>query len=140
VNDDQPSLGQFIWLVRRELQWAQEVDRDEPLRFNVESVELDLVVDATRTKEGGGGLDLKVFGVGLSAKADVVGTRQLSNTVHIVLSASETGGKKWQVGAEDREPPPRRAAAGVAPGRPASQAPALDTGAADLEPPPERTG
>jgi Trypsin-co-occurring domain 2 len=55
VDDDQLTLGQFIWLVRRELQWVQEVDRDQPLRFEVESMELDLVRDATRTKEGGGG-------------------------------------------------------------------------------------
>ena len=140
VDDDQPSLGQFIWLVRRELQWEQEVDRDQPLRFNVESVELDLVVDATRTTGGGGGLDLKVFGVGLSAKADVGGTRQLSNTVHIVLSATDMGGNKWQVGAEDREPPPRRAAAGVSPGQAASLESVLNTGATDLEPPPRRAG
>src|ERR1700682_3714341 len=104
--DDQPSLGQFIWLVRRELQWAQEVDRDQPLRFDVDSVALDLVVDATTTKKGHGGLDLKVMGVGLSAGGGAEAARQQANTIHVVLSASDTGGKKWQVGAEDREPPP----------------------------------
>jgi hypothetical protein len=111
------------------------VDRDQPLKFDVESVELDLVVDATTTNEGGGGLDLKVLGVGLSAKADVARSRQLTNTVHIVLSATETSGAKWQVGAEDREPPPRRAVAPIASMRSVPEPEALDRRAADLEPP-----
>ena len=141
MDDDQPSLGQFIWLVRRELQWAQEVDRDQPLRFNVETVTLDVVVEATKTKTGGGGLDLKVFGVGLSAKGDLTGSRHLANTVHVVLSASDSGGAKWEVGAQDREPPPRRAQAGEAEdGSVPPQPSAGDLGAIDTEPPSSRTG
>jgi hypothetical protein len=35
MADEQPSLGQLIWLVRRELEWAQQVDEDQPLRFDV---------------------------------------------------------------------------------------------------------
>jgi hypothetical protein len=88
--DDQPSLGQFIWLVRRELQWAQEGDRDQPLRFDVDSIALDLVVEATTTKKGGGGLDLKVMGVGLSADGGAEAARKHANTIHVVLSPAGT--------------------------------------------------
>jgi hypothetical protein len=35
MADEQPSLGQLIWLVRRELEWARQVDEDQPLRFDV---------------------------------------------------------------------------------------------------------
>ena len=138
--DDQPSLGQFIWLVRRELQWAQEVDRDQPLRFDVDSVALDLVVEATTTKKGGGGLDLKVMGVGLSADGGAEAARKHANTIHVVLSATNTGGQKWQVGAEDREPPPRRAEALPTPTPvPDENGPAArSAAAADREPPIER--
>lgn len=58
VKEEQPSLGQLIWLVRRELEWAYEVDRDHPLRFEVGPVELEVTVGAGRATTGGGGLDL----------------------------------------------------------------------------------
>lgn len=41
-------------LVRRELEWAYEVDKDHPLRFDVGPVELDVTVEATRATNGGG--------------------------------------------------------------------------------------
>ena len=109
--DEQPSLGQFIWMVRRELQWAHEVDRDQPLRFDVESVALDVVVDTGRNGDRGGGLDLKVLGVGLAGHAGVERFRHDGTTVHVVLKARDSGGRKWQVSAIDREPPVRRAEA-----------------------------
>lgn len=138
LMDDQPSLGQFIWLVRRELQWAQDVDRDQPLRFDVDSVELDLVVEATMTKKGGGGLDLKVLGVGLSAGGGAEAAQHQANTIHLVLSATDTGGKKWQVSAEDLEPPVRRAEAlPTTASVPDESGPAATSPAAeDREPPP----
>ena len=68
MKEEQPSLGQLIWLVRRELEWAYEADADHPLRFEVGPVELDVTVEATRATTGGGGLDLKVLGVGASGE------------------------------------------------------------------------
>jgi hypothetical protein len=50
--DEQPSLGQLIWLVRRELEWAHAVDADHPLRFDVGTVELNVDVEAKRATEG----------------------------------------------------------------------------------------
>lgn len=136
--EDQPSLGQFIWLVRRELQWAHELDRDEPLRFNVDSIALDLVVEATTTKKGGGGLDLKVMGVGLSADGGAEAARKHTNTIHIELSATNTAGAKWQVSGADLEPPVRRAEAlPTSTPVPDGDAPEASSAAAvDREPPP----
>lgn len=107
--DEQPSLGQFIWLVRRELQWAHDQDQDQPLRFEVDSVSLDLVVGADRSKARGGGLDLKVIGVGLAGHAESGRSRHDENTVHVVLTARDTDGNRWQVGSADRESPVRPA-------------------------------
>jgi NTP-dependent ternary system trypsin peptidase co-occuring protein len=116
-SDDQPSLGQLIWLVRRELEWARDVDKDHPVRFDVGTVELDVTLEVARTTTGGGGLDLKVLGVGLSGNA----ARERANTgttnVHIVLTPRDTRapGQKdqvFQISAEDKEPPPRRAELG----------------------------
>jgi hypothetical protein len=111
MADEQPSLGQLIWLVRRELEWARQVDEDEPLKFDVSSVELDVVVEATRSTTGGGGLDLKVFGVGGRADLSHESGHQASSTVHVVLTPSDTrvDGHKFQVSAADTEPPTRRA-------------------------------
>jgi hypothetical protein len=112
VSDVQPSLGQLIWLVRRELEWAHQVDADQPLRFDVDSVNLDVVVEVRRSTSGGGGLDLTIMGVG--GKADV--SRESEHTagsiVHIVLKPSDTRtvSGKYQVSALDIEPPPRWAA------------------------------
>lgn len=110
MADEQPSLGQLIWLVRRELEWSRQVDEDEPLTFDVSSVELDVVVEVTRSTTGGG-LDLKVFGVGGKADLSHEPGHQASSTVHVVLTTSDTrvAGHKFQVSAADTEPPTRSA-------------------------------
>jgi Trypsin-co-occurring domain 2 len=130
--ETEPSLGQFVWLVRRELQWAHDVDQDQPLRFDVESVALDVVVDTERTSKGGGGLDLKVVGIGLSGSAGVENSSRRGSTVHVVFKARDIAGARWQVGAADLEPPPRRMAT---PEPAASGAPALTV--TDSEPLPQ---
>jgi hypothetical protein len=113
MADEQPSLGQLIWLVRRELEWARQVDEDQPLRFDVGSVELDVVVDVTKTTSGGGGLDLTIIGVGGKADLSRESGRTSGTTVHVVLTPSDsrTSGGKYRVSALDTEPPPRRASA-----------------------------
>lgn len=110
--EEQPSLGQLIWLVRRELEWAHGVDVDHPLRFDVGSVELDVVVEVARTATGGGGLDLKVMGVGASGELSRESSRGLTTTVHVVLTPRDTRspGGRFDVSAFDTEVPPRRAA------------------------------
>ena len=117
-KDEQPSLGQLIWLVRRELEWAYAVDRDQPLRFDVGSVELDVTVEATRSTTGAGGLDLKVVGVGASGKLSRENTRGTTSNVHVTMTPvdTRTGSRRYQISAVDTEPPPRRADSGSEPG------------------------
>ncbi len=111
VQDEQPSLGQLIWLVRRELEWAYAADADHPLRFEVGTVELDVTVEATRATTGGGGLDLKVLGVGASGDLSRESTRGTTSNVHVMLTPVDTreGSRRYQISARDTEPPPRRA-------------------------------
>ena len=144
MSDEQPRLGQLIWLVRRELEWAHGVDADHPLRFDVGSVELDVAVEVSRVTSGGGGLDLKVLGVGASGDLSQERSRGSTSTVHVVLTPRDTrsGDGKLDVSALDVEPPPRRAET-KEPGdvRPeslgAAEAQNL-AGAMDTEPPPRR--
>jgi len=111
MGEVQPSLGQLIWLVRRELEWAYGVDAKNPLRFEVGSVELDVTVEATKTTKGGGGLDLKVMGVGASGDLSRENARGTTSRVHVVLKPNDTRrpGGKYEISAVDTEPPPRRA-------------------------------
>jgi Trypsin-co-occurring domain 2 len=111
MGEEQPSLGQLIWLVRRELEWAYGVDADNPLSFEVGSVELDVTVEATKTIKGGGGLDLKVMGVGASGDLSRESARGTTSRVHVVLTPHDTrrGDGKYEISAVDTEPPPRRA-------------------------------
>ena len=111
VSEEQPSLGQLIWLVRRELEWAYAADADNPLRFDVGPVELETTVEATRATTGGGGLDLKVLGVGASGELSRESTRGTTSRVHVTLTPvdTRTGSRKYQISARDTEPPPRRA-------------------------------
>ena len=111
MGEEQPSLGQLIWLVRRELEWAYGVDAENPLRFEVGSVELDVTVEATMTTKGGAGLDLKVMGVGASGDASRESARGTSSRVHVVLTPHDNrlAGGKYVISAVDTEPPPRRA-------------------------------
>jgi hypothetical protein len=122
VSEEQPSLGQLIWLVRRELEWAYAADADNPLRFDVGPVELETTVEATRATTGGGGLDLKVLGVGVSGELSRESTRGATSRVHVTLTPvdTRTGSRKYQISARDTEPPPRRA--DVAGETPAGQA------------------
>lgn len=111
MGEEQPSLGQLIWSVRRELEWARQIDAEHPLRFEVGSVELDVVVEATRTSAGEGGLDLKVMGVGGSAGGSHERSRGATTTVHVVLTPQDSrfNSGRYQISGNDVEPPPRRA-------------------------------
>jgi hypothetical protein len=136
MGDEQPSLGQLIWLVRRELEWAYGVDAKNPLRFEVGSVELDVTVEATKTTTGGVGLDLKVLGVGVSGDGSRESARGTTSRVHVVLTPhdSRRGDGKYEISAVDTEPPPRRAEVTGEP--PVSSDSGRALGARDIEPPP----
>lgn len=136
--DEQPSLGQLIWLVRRELEWAHAVDAGQPLRFEVGTVELDVDVEVTRATKGEGGLDLTVLGVGGSASGSRESTHGLTSTVHVVLTPRDlrNADGRYVVSGADTEPPPRRAESAAVATAGSGGAPAA---AADSEPPPNRS-
>ena len=50
-----------------------------------------------------------MLGIGLSGNVGVESSQHRGSTVHVVLTARDTGGLRWQVGAADLEPPVRRA-------------------------------
>ncbi len=65
--DEQPSLGELIRAVRQELEYARTADADNPLRFDVGPVELDVEArEVSKTWHGDGGFDVKVLKAGLS--------------------------------------------------------------------------
>jgi Trypsin-co-occurring domain 2 len=115
MNDEQPSLGQLIWMVRRELEWVQAVDADHLLRFDVGTVELDVDIEVSRATAGKAGLDLKVMGVGGSAGGSRQTTRGAISRVHVVLTPRDVRivDGKVTVFDLDTEPPPRRAEMGM---------------------------
>jgi hypothetical protein len=115
MGDEQPSLGQLIWMVRRELEWVQAVDAGHPLRFDVGGVELDVDVEVSRVSGGKAGLDLRVMGVGGSAGGSRETTRGATSRVHVTLTPRDvrTGDGKVTVFDLDTEPPPRRAEVGL---------------------------
>jgi hypothetical protein len=138
MGEEQPSLGQLIWLVRRELEWAYGVDAKNPLRFEVGPVELDVTVEATKTNKGGGGLDLKVMGVGASGDLSREGVRGTTSRVHVVLTPRDTrrAGGKYEISAVDTEPPPRRAEVTGEQHATSGSSSGRAMGARDTEPPP----
>jgi hypothetical protein len=108
--DEQPSLGQLIWLVRRELEWAHDVDADHPLRFDVGSVEVETDVAISRVRKGEAGLDVKVLGFGgVRASGSQQSTEGSTSRVRLTLTPRDVGGGTFDVSALDTEPPPRRA-------------------------------
>jgi hypothetical protein len=111
VKEEQPSLGQLIWLVRRELEWVHQADRDHPLRFDVGTVEVDVIVEVTRATTGGGGLDLKVLSVGASGNLSGESRRGTTSNVHVTLTPvdTRTGSRRYEISARDTEPPSRQA-------------------------------
>jgi hypothetical protein len=139
MGEEQPSLGQLIWLVRRELEWAYGVDAENPLRFEVGSVELDVTVEATKTGKRGVGLDLKVMGAGVSGGLSRDSASGTTSRVHVVLTPRDTRrtGGKYVISAVDTEPPPRRAEVTGEPSVSSGSGTGRGRGAWDTEPPPE---
>lgn len=107
--DKHPSLSQLIWLVRRELEWAHQLDKEHPLRFDVGTVEIETTVEIARSSTGRGGLNLTLFGVGGTAGADRTAGNKSTSIVRVSLAPRSGGGSdgRFDVSAIDLEPPPR---------------------------------
>jgi len=98
-----------------------------------------VVVEASRTTAGQGGLDLKVMGVGGSAEGGLERGQVGITTVHVVLTPQDTraGTGRYRISGQDVEPPPRRSETGtVASG--STDGVSRGGAAADVEPPPRR--
>lgn len=137
--DEQPSLGELIRAVRRELEFARVADAGHPLRFEVGAVELDVDIEVTKTWQGDGGFDVKVLKAGLSRES----THGATSKVHVVLTPHDlrTSDGRYNVAGADTEPTPR--AAQAPPGTSAGEASGADDSAgpdprdaADTEAPP----
>lgn len=109
MSEEPLSLGQLIWLVRRELEWAHAVDADHPLRFDVDSIELDVAVEAGHSVVGKAGLEIKVMSIGGGGDVSRENKKGSTTNIHVVLTPrdlnSSTG--RFNVSAMDTEPPPR---------------------------------
>ena len=136
--DEQPSLGELIRAVRRQLEYAQEADAGHLLRFDVDTVELDVDVEVSKTWTGDGGFDVKVLRAGASRES-VHGS---TSRMHVVLTPFDlrTSTGRLRVSGPDTEPVPpaaresARTEAGNAPGM--HDEAGGDLGAAvDTEPP-----
>ena len=105
MTAERVNLGELIWQVRRELEEVKLFDKRHPLRFDVDTVELDVTVEATGTSSGGGSLNLKVIGMGTSLEGSHEVAKGSTATIHLVLKPrdmrSENG--KYQVADEDTE-------------------------------------
>ena len=134
--EEQPSLGQLIWLVRRELEWARAVDAGAPLLFDVDSVELDVDVEVSRASKGELGLDLKIVKAGGAREL----TKGTTSKVHVVLTPRDlrTSDGRYSVSAADTEPPPRRAETPVPAQETGVDIEPTPQGAVDTQPPPRR--
>lgn len=141
--DEQPSLGQLIWLVRRELEWAHAVDAGHPLRFDVGEVGLEVDVEAKRATKGEAGLDLKVVGIGGRAGGSRESTHGMTSRVRVVLTPRDlrSAEGRYSVSAADTEPPPRRAEAILSDsaGNTEGEASRPMADAVDSESPPDRS-
>ena len=106
---EQLSLGQLLWSVRRELEWARAQDSAHAVRFEVETVELDVTVEANASTTGEGGLNLTVVGVGAQGKLSRESAHSATTTLHVVLKPIDlrTSGGRLQVGASRERPLPR---------------------------------
>jgi hypothetical protein len=102
--DEQPSLGELIRAVRQELEYARTADADNPLRFDVGPVELDVEVEVSKTWHGDGGFDVKVLKADLSRDS----VHGATSRVHVVLTPYDlrTQDGRYTVRARDTEPPP----------------------------------
>jgi Trypsin-co-occurring domain 2 len=101
ANDD-PTLGELIMQLRRELTAAQNDDPDNPIRFAVGPVELETTLAVTRATEGNVGFVLKVISLGGKRSDEDTNTTR----VHLTLTPADVSkpDQSLYVSATDTEP------------------------------------
>jgi hypothetical protein len=102
VTEDAPRLGEMIYQLRRELEWARRVDKDHPIRLEVGTIELDVTLSVSRTTGVNGGVVLKVLSIG-GKKESIEGE---TTRLHLLLTPHDRDarpGDRFDVGAKDVE-------------------------------------
>jgi uncharacterized SAM-dependent methyltransferase len=87
-------IGELVTSLRREIQASIQDAKDEDLRFNVHSIELELKVTAKKSVEGGGGIKFWVF----DASAKGGATREDAQTVKLMLTPVSSTGDEILIG------------------------------------------
>jgi hypothetical protein len=97
-GDETFGLDQVLGAIHRDLKSAQKAAETDPFGLYVQNVVVELVFTVERSREGGGGINLKVLGIG----AEAGGRRRSSEaTEHrIVLTLSPQG---WSLVAEEEK-------------------------------------
>jgi hypothetical protein len=104
-DDSTFGLDQVLGAIRRDLKAAQKASESDPLGLFVQSVDVELAFTVESSRQGGGGINLKVFGVG----ADGERKRSVSSeTVHrIQLTLSPELDEEETAPATTRKPAKR---------------------------------
>jgi len=82
-------LDQVLKALRRDLKSAQKAAEGDPLGLFVQQAEVELAFTVERSKSAGGGINLKVFGVGADAGGKRGTTSETVHRIKLTLSPEE---------------------------------------------------
>lgn len=114
------SLAALVWAVRQQLHEAQAYGHGDGLRFGVDTITLEIAVEATATKTrtagGEAALNFKVLdlvGIELSGKGDASWERGRTSTARITVQITPRDTRhpsgRTEISGRDTEPPPNAA-------------------------------
>jgi hypothetical protein len=115
------SLAALVWSVRQQLHEAKDLGKDDTLRFGVDSIELEVLVEATatdtKTVEGKAGANIKVLdlvGIELGGQGGVTWEAGRTSTAKVTVTitprdisdpvGNPTG--RAEIGGRDTQAPP----------------------------------
>ncbi|MGH8878550.1 MAG: trypco2 family protein [Stackebrandtia sp.] len=98
--DDGIGLTQVLRSLRAELTESMAEAADEPIKFAVESVNLELQVEVSTTTKASGGVKFYVA----SANAEASGTQAVRHTISLQLRALTAGNENVMAGSNRPRP------------------------------------
>lgn len=116
------SLAALVWSVRQQLHEAQDLGKDDMLRFGVDSIELEVLVEAstsdTKDLDGKAGVNVKVLdivGVELGGQGGMTWERGRTSTAKVTVKiiprdiSDPTGNPtgRTEIAGTDNQPPPQ---------------------------------
>lgn len=84
--DDAVQLSDMIWQLRHELSRAMWAGENADLRFEAETVQLELTVGVEKAREPGAKVRFWVFDMGASARRASTVTQKITLTLHPIRS------------------------------------------------------